>query len=131
MRPIRKYVMLMSVPVLYTASVLMLIAPPMVIADSLKGEALYEVTLICKEFRHPEWAASLDGLHSSHAGDNVFQPRRVRQPRPAEKGWVGLHVPVALLRALQTTEKDGAVVELQVPAALLTLLQTMDLEELP
>jgi hypothetical protein len=133
MRPICKYIMLLSVPVLYTTFVLMLVAPQMVIADShlLKGEPLYELTFICKEPRHPEQAASYVGLRSSHTGDHVFQPQRAHQPRPAEKRWVGLHVPLALLRALQTTEKGGAVVELQVPAALLTLLQTMDYEELP
>jgi hypothetical protein len=133
MRPICKYIMLMSVPVLYTASVLMLVAPQMVNADSdlLKGEALYELPLVCKEFRPPAWAVGPVGLRSSSAGDNVLQPRRVRQPLPEEKRWVGLHVPVALLQALQRPERGSAVVELQVPAALLTLLQTLDLEELP
>jgi hypothetical protein len=128
-----KYIMLMSVPVLYIASVLMLVAPQIVTADSdlLKGKALYEPTLVCKEFRRPAWAVSPVGLRSSNAGDNVLQPRRGRQPLLEEKRWVGLHVPVALLQALQTPERGSAVVELQVPAALLTLLQTMDLEELP
>jgi hypothetical protein len=133
MRPICKYIMLMSFPMLYIASVLMLVAPRVVTADShlLKGEPLYQRVIVCREFRPPEWAAGPVGLRSSSAGDDFFQPRRVRQPRPVAQRWVGLHVPVALLQALQTTESGGAVVELQVPAALLTLLQTMDLEELP
>jgi hypothetical protein len=133
MRPICKSIMRMSVPVLYTVSVLLLVAPQIVTAagDLPPGKSFSELTLVCKEFRPPAWAGSPVGLRSSSAGDHILQPRRVRQPLPEEQRWVRLHVPVALLRALQTPERGGAIVELQVPAALLTLLQTQDLEELP
>jgi hypothetical protein len=133
MRLTCKYILFMSFPVLYSASVLMLVIPQMVAADGhlLRGEPLAALTLVCRELHRPEWDARLLGLYSSSAGDNISRPYRAHQPPTGEKGWVELHVPVALLQALQTTERGGAVVELQVPAALLTLLQTVGLEELP
>jgi hypothetical protein len=133
MRLTRKYILFMSFPVLYSASVLMLVVPQMVAADGhlLRGEQLAELTLGCSEWRRPEWAVRPVGLHSSRAGDDAFAPQRVHQSPSREKRWVELHVPAALLQVLQTTESGGAVVQLQVPGALLTRLQALGLEELP
>ena len=133
MRSPWKYILFMSFPALYTTSVLMLVTPQMVTAEGhlRKGEPLYELAVVCREFRHPEWAAQSPGFHSAIAGDNVSQLRRMHQPLAREKRRVELQVPVALLQALQTTESSGIAVELRLPAALLTRLQTVDLEELP
>jgi hypothetical protein len=126
-------ILLMSVPVLYSASALMLVTSQMATAEDhlLKEEALDELAVVCREFRHPEGAAQSSGLRRAAAGDNVAQLRRMHQPLAEEKRRVELQVPVALLQALQTPERDGTVVELHVPTALLTHLQTADLEDLP
>ena len=133
MRSPYKYILLMSFPVLYSASVLMLVTPQMVTAEDhlLKEEALSELAVVCREFHHPEWTAQFSGLRRAAAGDHVFQPRRMHQALAEEKRRVELQVPIALLQALQTPERDGTVVELHMPTALLTRLQTVDLEELP
>jgi hypothetical protein len=132
MRSPYKYILLMSVP-LYSAAVLMLVTPQMATAEDhlLKEEALNELAVVCREFRHPEEAAQSSGRRHAAAGDNVAQLRRMHQPLTEEKRRVELQVPVALLQALQTPERDGTVVELHVPTALLTHLQTADLEDLP
>lgn len=129
----RKYILFMSFPVLYSASVLMLVVPQIGAADGHLpgGGPLAELTLVCSEWRRPEWVAWPVGLHSSHTGDDAFPPQRVQQSPNREKRWVELHVPAALLQVLQTTERGGAVVQLQVPGALLTRLQALGLEELP
>jgi hypothetical protein len=133
MRLTCKSIVFMSFLVLYSASVLILVVPQMVAAAShlLGGGQLYELTLVCSEWRRPEGVARSFGLPSSGAGDNVFTPLQTHHPLPKETRWVELHVPVTLLQALQTIERGSTVVELQVPAALLTLLHTVDLEELP
>jgi hypothetical protein len=133
MRLTCKYILFMSFLGLYSASVLILVVPQMVAADGhlLGGGRRHELTLVCSELRRSEWVARPFGLPSLQTEDNVFMPLRALQPLPREKRWVELHVPTALLQALQTTEQGDAVIELLVPAALLTLLHTVDLEELP
>ena len=128
-----KYMLFMSFPALCIVSVLMLVAPQMGAADSHlpRGQQLDELTLVCSEWRRPERVARPSELHSFRAGDNGFKPWGVHQPLTGKNRWVELHVPAALLKTLQTTERGDAVIELQVPAALLTLLQTVELEELP
>lgn len=119
---------------LYIVAVLTLVSPTSPAADGSppNGVSLEEVSFVCRERYRPEWASRPLATNSPVTEPLPPTPSTLAIRLLTEgESLVELQIPVALLRALQSSGRKSSSVELQVPAALLMILQSEGRVKLP